>query len=54
MRYVKWTILAVLALIVFGFLHYITKGPNDVSKELEDEMDRKDREAEALEKENLP
>ena len=22
MRYVKWTILAVLALIVFGFLHY--------------------------------
>ena len=29
-----------------GLFHYITKGPNDVSKELEDEMDRQDREAE--------
>ncbi len=29
-----------------GLFHYITKGPNDVSKELEDEMERQDREAE--------
>lgn len=34
-----------------GLFHYITKGPNDVSKELEDEMERNDREAE---KENQP
>jgi formate dehydrogenase iron-sulfur subunit len=25
-----------------GLFHYITKGPNEVSKELEDEMERKD------------
>ena len=33
-----------------GLLHFITKGPNEVSKELEDEMERKDQEA--LEKES--
>jgi formate dehydrogenase iron-sulfur subunit len=33
-----------------GLFHYITKGPNEVSKELEDEMERKDQEA--LEKES--
>ena len=40
--------LAVAALgvaAVGSLFHYITKGPNDVSKELEDEMERKDREA---------
>lgn len=30
-----------------SLFHYITKGPNDVSKELEDEMERKDAEAAA-------
>ena len=33
------------AAAVGSLFHYITKGPNDVSKELEDEMDRKDQEA---------
>jgi formate dehydrogenase iron-sulfur subunit len=33
-----------------GLFHFITKGPNEVSKELEDEMERKDQEA--LEKES--
>ena len=32
-----------------SLFHYITKGPNDVSKELEDEMERKDIEAAARE-----
>ncbi|MBK1613269.1 formate dehydrogenase subunit beta [Rubrivivax gelatinosus] len=44
--------LAVAGLAIAGFaslFHYITKGPNDVSKALEDEMERKDREAEAAE-----
>ena len=39
------------AAAVGSLFHYITKGPNDVSKELEDEMERKDREAE---QENQP
>ncbi len=45
--------LAVAALgvaAVGSLIHYITKGPNDVSKELEDEMERKDAEAEKKEK----
>lgn len=45
--------LAVAALgvaAVGSLFHYITKGPNDVSKELEDEMERKDAEAEKKEK----
>ncbi|MCO5976607.1 formate dehydrogenase subunit beta [Ideonella oryzae] len=33
-----------------GLFHFITKGPNEVSKELEDEMERKDQDA--LEKES--
>ena len=44
--------MAALGAAALGSLfHYITKGPNDVSKELEDEMERKDREAE---QENQP
>ena len=46
--------LAVAALgvaAVGSLFHYITKGPNDVSKDLEDEMERKD--AEAQNKENV-
>ena len=35
------------AAAVGSLFHYITKGPNDVSKELEDEMEAKDREAQA-------
>ena len=43
--------MAALGAAAIGSLfHYITKGPNDVSKDLEDEMERKD--AEALNKEN--
>ena len=38
------------AAAVGSLFHYITKGPNDVSKDLEDEMERKD--AEALNKES--
>lgn len=38
------------AAAVGSLFHYITKGPNDVSKELEDEMEQKD--AEAAKKEN--
>ena len=39
--------MAALGVAAVGSLfHYITKGPNDVSKELEDEMERQDREAE--------
>ncbi len=39
--------LAALGAAALGSLfHFITKGPNEVSKELEDEMERKDREAE--------
>ena len=30
-----------------SLFHYVTKGPNEVSKELEDDEERKDREAEA-------
>ena len=38
--------MAALGAAALGSLfHYITKGPNDVSKELEDEMEREDREA---------
>jgi formate dehydrogenase iron-sulfur subunit len=45
--------MAALGIAALGSLfHYITKGPNEVSKELEDEMERKDREA--LEKEDAP
>jgi formate dehydrogenase iron-sulfur subunit len=25
-----------------AFLHYVTKGPNEVSKDLEDEMEKED------------
>ncbi|RYF26313.1 MAG: formate dehydrogenase subunit beta [Comamonadaceae bacterium] len=40
--------MAALGMAAVGSLfHYITKGPNDVSKDLEDEMERKDEEAEA-------
>ncbi len=40
--------MAALGVAAVGSLfHYITKGPNDVSKDLEDEMERKDEEAEA-------
>ncbi len=47
--------MAALGAAALGSLfHYITKGPNDVSKELEDEMDRRDREAEADQKESQP
>ena len=35
------------AAAVGSLFHYITKGPNDVSMALEDEMERKDRQAEA-------
>ena len=43
--------MAALGAAAIGSLfHYITKGPNNVSKDLEDEMERKD--AEALNKEN--
>lgn len=35
-----------------SLFHYITKGPNEVSKELEDEMERKDQQA--AEKETQP
>jgi formate dehydrogenase iron-sulfur subunit len=44
-----------LAMVALGaaalgsLFHYITKGPNDVSKDLEDEMERKEREALAKE-----
>lgn len=37
------------AAAVGSLFHYITKGPNEVSKDLEDEMDRKDAEAEKKE-----
>ncbi len=37
------------AAAVGSLFHYITKGPNEVSKELEDEMDRKDAEADKKE-----
>ena len=38
--------MAALGAAALGSLfHYITKGPNEVSKELEDEMEREDREA---------
>ncbi len=40
------------AAAVGSLFHYITKGPNEVSKELEDEMERKDQEA--AEKEAQP
>ena len=44
--------MAALGAAALGSLfHYITKGPNDVSKELEDEMERQDR---AAEKEQQP
>ena len=47
--------LSVLAILFIAFpwvlFHYITKGPNDVSKELEDEMEHQDR---AAEKEQQP
>jgi len=51
--------MAALGAAALGSLfHYITKGPNDVSKDLEDEMERKDREAAATdaaaEKESQP
>ena len=42
--------LATLALagVALGSLfHYVTKGPNEVSKEIEDEIEREDREKEA-------
>ena len=40
--------MAALGVAAVGSLfHYITKGPNDVSKDLEDEMERKDHEAES-------
>lgn len=35
------------AAAVGSLFHYITKGPNDVSKDLEDEMERKDRAADS-------
>ncbi len=41
--------LATLALagVALGSLfHYVTKGPNEVSKEIEDEIEREDREKE--------
>lgn len=38
--------LALGAAALGGLFHYITKGPNDVSKELEKEMEQQDREAE--------
>ena len=40
------------AAAVGSLFHYITKGPNEVSKELEDEMERKDQQA--AEKETQP
>ena len=49
--------MAALGVAAVGSLfHYITKGPNEVSKELEDEMDRKDlvAQAEARNRETLP
>lgn len=47
--------MAALGVAALGSLfHFITKGPNEVAKELEDEMDRKDREADAAEKESQP
>jgi len=40
--------MAALGVAAVGSLfHFITKGPNEVSKDLEDEMERKDHEAEA-------
>ena len=43
------TMVALGAAALGSLFHYITKGPNEVSKELEDEMERKDREALAKE-----
>ena len=49
------------AAAVGSLFHYITKGPNDVSKALEDEMERKDLQAQAhaqaranLDRETMP
>jgi formate dehydrogenase iron-sulfur subunit len=43
--------MAALGAAAVGTLfHYITKGPNDVSKELEDEMEAKDKAAREQEK----
>ena len=39
------------AAAVGSLFHYITKGPNEVSKELEDEMERKDQQAQAQNRE---
>ena len=40
--------MAALGVAAVGSLfHFITKGPNEVSKDLEDEMEHQDREAEA-------
>jgi len=49
-----------LAMVALGaaalgsLFHFIAKGPNEVSKDLEDEIDRRDREAEAAAKESQP
>ena len=42
------------AAAVGSLFHYITKGPNEVSKELEDEMERKDQLAQAHDRETMP
>lgn len=42
------------AAAVGSLFHYITKGPNEVSKELEDEMERKDQLAQADDRETTP
>ncbi|NMG65287.1 formate dehydrogenase subunit beta [Azoarcus indigens] len=45
--------MAALGAAALGSLfHYVMKGPNEVSKELEDEMEREDERLRALEKEN--
>lgn len=47
--------MAALGVAAVGSLfHYITKGPNEVSKKLEDEMERKDQLALAEDTETLP
>ena len=46
--------LALGAAAVGSLFHFIAKGPNEVSKELEDEMERQDREAEAATSKEQP
>ncbi|MCB1400550.1 MAG: DUF1523 family protein, partial [Rhodobacteraceae bacterium] len=41
MKYVKWTVLALLALIVFGFLHY-TLPQHDVVRVVNTYQERQD------------